>query len=191
MVPEHCSWRSDADVASMNPCWCVMVALQSRWNVPFDGAFVNDGGAISWISRNSSKPGRPDELDCWTILSDRDWAASNLAMAGENVAEYLVAEMAKVYPVSMPTALFRQSHRWLYASARYPMANETGCAWDETMQLGACGDWFGKDNVEGAMLSGLALAGRVLGSANERAYQNHLTHLQFSRESLSQLTLKF
>jgi len=40
--------------------------------------------------------------------------------------------------------------------------------WDEQHRLGACGDWCGGPRVEGALKSGMALAGQVLGSLHER-----------------------
>ena len=34
--------------------------------------------------------------------------------------------------------------------------------------LGVCGDWLGASDVEGAFLSGRAMAGRILGSVGDR-----------------------
>jgi renalase len=39
------------------------------------------------------------------------------------------------------------------------------CLWDCVERLGACGDWCVGGRVEAAFLSGVALAGRVLGAA--------------------------
>jgi renalase len=138
----------------------VMFALQSRWNLPCDGMFINDGDKLSWLARNSSKPGRPADLDCWVLHSKREWASQNLALAGDDVADMLLDELDRVLAVERPHTIFRQAQRWLYAM---PMNRLSGqCAWDAENRLGACGDWFEKEHVEGAFLSGMALASRVL-----------------------------
>jgi len=41
-------------------------------------------------------------------------------------------------------------------------ALDGGCAWDAAQALGVCGDWANGGRVEGAWLSGSALARRVL-----------------------------
>lgn len=38
----------------------------------------------------------------------------------------------------------------------------TGCAWDPDLGVGLCGDWLNGGKVEGAWLSGAALARQVL-----------------------------
>jgi renalase len=39
------------------------------------------------------------------------------------------------------------------------------CLFDPTMNIGACGDWCGGPRVEGALVSGLALAEQILSTA--------------------------
>ncbi|TVR65944.1 MAG: FAD-dependent oxidoreductase, partial [Gemmatimonadales bacterium] len=39
------------------PCWAAMVEVDGRVDLPFDGAFL-PGPILSWISRDSSRPGR-------------------------------------------------------------------------------------------------------------------------------------
>ena len=55
-----------------------------------------------------------------------------------------------------------QAHRWKYAIPVDP-PNER-CFFDVAHGIVACGDWAGGPRVEGAFLSGLAAAGRLLGS---------------------------
>ncbi len=40
------------------------------------------------------------------------------------------------------------------------------CLWDPTLALGACGDWCLAGRVEAALLSGAALAGRLMVQAS-------------------------
>lgn len=55
-VHDEFSAKINGEVA-INPCWALMLAFKNRQNVGFDGAFVN-GSPMSWLARNSSKPGR-------------------------------------------------------------------------------------------------------------------------------------
>ncbi|MDX1741267.1 MAG: hypothetical protein R3178_08245, partial [Rhodothermales bacterium] len=54
------------------------------------------------------------------------------------------------------------AHRWSLAQAEEPL--EDGCLWDESRRIGVCGDWCAGSRVEGAFLSGAAMAGRVMGT---------------------------
>ena len=66
----------------------------------------------------------------------------------------------------MPVPKFAKAHRWLYSRPSESLPAKS--LWDETYRLGACGDWCGGPRVEGALMSGIALAGQVLGSLHER-----------------------
>ena len=165
LVPSNCVWRTELAQVEMLPCWSVMVAFENRWNVPFDGAFINDGG-LGWIARNSSKPGRPKTTDTWVLHSTVAWAKENLDLPQEDAIQILKEEAERVTGVPMPMAYVARSHRWLYSRPADSLAARS--LWDETNRLGACGDWCGGPRVEGALRSGAALAGRVLGSLHER-----------------------
>ena len=56
------------------------------------------------------------------------------------------------------------AHRWRYALPD-PVAPDAAL-YDAVTQLGAGGDWCGGPRVEGALLSGVALAGRVMTHAH-------------------------
>ncbi|XZE22058.1 NAD(P)-binding protein [Pirellulaceae bacterium SH449] len=164
MLPQKCAWRGNIEQVRMKPCWSTIVAFDHRWEVPFDGAVVHDD-TIRWIARDSSKPGRPQELDCWVLQSNHTWAKSNLSLTKDEAAEHMLAQLERLTGVRTPERFYRNSHRWLYADVETSYAGDkdnSECVWDADNLLGACGDWFSRKNIEGAMLSGMALAGRVL-----------------------------
>ncbi|MCU0718908.1 MAG: FAD-dependent oxidoreductase, partial [Pirellula sp.] len=166
MVPQDCSWLSAIEKVRMKPCWASIIAFSSRWEVPFDGAVVHDD-TIRWMARDSSKPGRPQELDCWVVQSNHTWAKENLSHSKEEIVSLMMSQLERLTGVKPPEPLYRNSHRWLYADVEVPVSQDgisPECSWDSEKLLGACGDWYRHKNIEGAMLSGMALAGRVLGT---------------------------
>jgi predicted NAD/FAD-dependent oxidoreductase len=54
-----------------------------------------------------------------------------------------------------------ESHRWRFAQPDPPLA--MNCLFAEEQRIGVAGDWCGGPRVEGAFLSGLSLAERILG----------------------------
>jgi renalase len=58
------------------------------------------------------------------------------------------------------------AHRWRYADTE--PALDTGYAWEPNLGVGMCGDWLNGGKVEGAWLSGRALAQQVLQSFGAR-----------------------
>jgi photolyase PhrII len=161
LIPLECNWRDQLSQVEMVPCWSVMLAFEQRWNVPFDGAFINDG-TLGWIARDSSKPSRSKALDTWVLHSTVAWATENIELSKELAIQGLIQEAERVTKSTMPVPRVAKAHRWLYCQPKESLTLKS--LWDETHRLGACGDWCGGPRVEGAMRSGMALAGQVLGS---------------------------
>ncbi len=178
--------KAYADQARMLPCWALMVEFDSALACPFDGAFVNTG-PLSWIARNSSKPGRggrevdrsgrlaaeqSGERDAWVIHANAEFSAQHLEWSTEDMVATLLeafrALMAKL-GFELPAVRYRSVHRWRYALGSIDAGSTSGlsgsgdaCYFDAELGLGLAGDWCGAGRVEGAFLSGSALAGHFL-----------------------------
>lgn len=171
-LPLNCSWREELFKVEMVPCWAVMLATEHRWQVPFDGAFVNQG-KLGWIARDSSKPSRSKHVETYVLHSTVAWAKENLGLSKEQAIESLVKEAEKVTGVAMPNCCLAQSHHWLYSRPTESLIESS--LWDDDNQLGACGDWCGGPRIEGALQSGMSLAGRVLSWLHERTIATSAT----------------
>lgn len=152
----------------MQPCWSVMVCFRSPIPSAFDGAFVHDS-ALSWVARNSSKPGRPRGRDCWILHGSPAWSEEHFQSSPEEVSGLLLDEFWRVTEMSASPHVSLESHRWRYAAPQEPL--ERRCLFDREWRLGACGDWCHGARVEGAFLSGLAIAGEVLRATRSRTSQ--------------------
>jgi photolyase PhrII len=149
-----------AHAADMQPCWAVMVAFHTPLAVPFDGAFVNDG-ALSWIARDSSKMGRPKAFDCWVLHATAAWSQAHIEDSAEQVCALLMQEFARITGVD-GTPISVNAHRWRYALGSLDGRTADGHYFDYELQLGCAGDWCAGGRVEGAFLSGQALAGALM-----------------------------
>ena len=49
-----------------------MLAFKQSLGLEFGGAFVH-GSPLSWIARNSSKPGRDVEPETWVLHASSEW----------------------------------------------------------------------------------------------------------------------
>jgi photolyase PhrII len=144
--------------ARLDPCQAVMVRLAAPLDLGFDAARV-EGSALGYAARDSSKPGRaPGER--WVLHGARDWSATHLEDPPELVVKALVGAFSEVAGAEV-LPVEANAHRWRYALATGPFGEDA--LWDNTLGLGACGDWCVGPRVEAAYLSGVAMAGRVLG----------------------------
>ena len=144
----------------MAPCWAVMLAFDRHLDLPFDGAFVQDSD-LSWVARNSSKPGR-EAAECWILHAGWKWSSANFECNAEDVVRRLTASFFAAAGGSSIVPVFADAHRWRYALARAPLTE--GCLWNHKFRVGVCGDWCSGSRIEGAFLSGAAVAARVLSS---------------------------
>ncbi len=144
--------------AKMQGCWALMLQYHKPLALPFDAAFIAHA-PLSWVARDRAKPGRSG-LESWLLHAAPDWSEQHLDQPAEWVAEHMMAAFLAIGG-ELPDQW--SAHRWRYAHT--VAATEDGCAWSADLQLGVCGDWLAGGRVEGAWLSGRALALRMLQSA--------------------------
>ncbi len=143
----------------MQPCWAVMASFAAGTEVPFAGAFVSDS-PLSWIACNSGKPGRCATPETWVLHASRDWSTEHLELSAEEVVTQLCAALRRAWPDGKWEPTSALAHRWRYAIPQNPLAQLA--YYDAEIGLGIGGDWCGGPRVEGAALSGWALADAVM-----------------------------
>ncbi|GGU63685.1 FAD-dependent oxidoreductase [Pseudomonas laurentiana] len=150
-----------ATVASvqMDPTWAIALGFENPLDTPLQGCFVQDG-ALEWLARNRSKPGRDEHFDTWVLHATANWSKQHIDLSKEAVIEQLLGNFAELIGCAVPAPSFSLAHRWLYAR---PSSNhEWGALADADLGLYACGDWCLSGRVEGAWLSGQEAARRLL-----------------------------
>ncbi len=141
--------------ARMRGSWAVMLRYAAPVHMPWDGAFIN-AGPLRWVARDSSKPGRTG-AETWLLHASPAWSDAHIEDSAESVTAVLVAAFAGL---GGPAPLAATAHRWRYADTEPALT--LGSWWDASLRLGLCGDWLHGGKVEGAWLSGQALATQVV-----------------------------
>lgn len=145
--------------SSMLPCWALLLAFDEPLATPFDAAFVHTG-AIRWLARNNSKPGR-DGGETWVILANHEWSQSCIDHTRPWVEQQLLQAFWHTTGLDAIKAQESWLHRWLYAFPEDTTVTR-GYQLDPQQKLVLCGDWLQSASIEGAWLSGQAAATALL-----------------------------
>jgi renalase len=148
-----------AEQAAYAPCWALMLAGDPDF-ADLPAAFSPEDGAIAWVARNGTKPGRPPGEETVVVHATPDWSRAHLEDAPEAVAALLQQRLAACTRRSIEPS-FARAHRWRYALVERALGQP--CLWNAEAGLGACGDWCIGARVEAAFDSGTALAAAMLG----------------------------
>jgi len=138
------------------PCWAALLALEPASGFEFGGAFVNDHPALAWVTREESKLTPRSAIgERWVLHATPRWSALHLNHSVDDVAATLAGAFAKRFNFGFRPA-FLTARRWLTASPANPL--KESFLWDPVLRIGAVGDWCGGPRLEGAFMSGRALA---------------------------------
>ena len=153
--------REALEGISYSPCVALMAALDGPTGVPEPGGVQIKGEPLDWIGDNRRKGISP--TPAITVHAGPEWSREHfdadeaevtdslLSLAGERLGEDLA-------PRTLGTSLARWRYSWV--TQPHPEACLTA---SEEPPLLFAGDAFGGGKVEGAALSGLAAADRLLG----------------------------
>ncbi|QEG23709.1 FAD-dependent oxidoreductase [Mariniblastus fucicola] len=151
----------------MNPCWAVMASFTEPIADDWVGAFVHES-ILTWVSRNSSKPARQKQSEDLVLHLGHEWTAENWDRDPEEVAEIALDAFWKCSAIAARSPTLLRAHRWKFAIPENPA--QSRCFFDPQAGIAACGDWAGGPRVEGAFLSGMSAAGRILNSIGRLKY---------------------
>lgn len=152
VVPEPL--MSQLTALTYDPCLALLVTLAGRSRLPLDGVRCEEG-VVRWAVDNQSKGVSPN-VAAVTLHLSPEFSAANYGRTDLEVLELVRAEAEAVIGAPIATATL---HRWKFSHARN--THPERFVWWPEEQLGLAGDGFGGARVEGAALSGLALAERI------------------------------
>ena len=141
--------------AVMAPCWALLLAFDPPLDLRGFDARPIDGGPLSWLARNTTKPGR-EGLDSWTVHASADWSTEHLEKTPDQVIPPLLAAFREVTGTGSVEPVYMAAHRWRHALVTTPVGEPA--LYDQASGLGLCGDWCLGGKIEAAFESGRALA---------------------------------
>eukprot|EP01080_Neovahlkampfia_damariscottae_P004348 gene4348-7704_t len=134
-------------------CECLMVSFKTSLNIKLQSCFINDSEVVSWISNESSKPGRQSDVENWTVHSTKNFKSTNTLDDLYN--EFI--RILKIYDENIVfETVFKQTYSWKYAAV--PKSINDGYLFDDVKKLGICGDYCSGSRVEGAFISAFELS---------------------------------
>ena len=148
----------------MTPTLALMMGFDQPLALDVSAAFVNEG-PLSWFCRQSTKPGRDGEA--WVLHATPEWSQAWLDQPQDAAASALYRAWAELLGVIGSQPTFMQMHRWRYAQSDSPL--DRGFLADPRSHVWVAGDWCNGNRVEGAWLSGRALAEALTKSSFSRA----------------------
>ena len=155
LLPDTSELRERTETLSYAPCWAVMAEYEEPALAQWDGIKF-DQGPLSWVARDSSKPGRPPG-ERWVLHASAAWTHAHLEDTKDAVIDALTGALSAL-GAAPPT--HAHAHRWRYAlSAPHP---GSPAAFSPTEGLGLMGDGFIAPRVEAAWKSGMALSELVI-----------------------------
>jgi predicted NAD/FAD-dependent oxidoreductase len=102
------------------------------------------------------------------LHAGHQWTQENWERSADEVAQELLATFWQDSGLPPQSPIHLQAHRWKFALPVNPPSER--CFFDAQSGIAACGDWAGGPRVEGAFLSGMAAAGRILGTLSIKDY---------------------
>lgn len=147
-----------AAAVGWDPCWAVTMALTQSSGADFEGAFINDDPILGWAALDSAKPrrGQVDGVaERWVLHARPQWSRRFGDLDEPDVTYWMVRSFSARLRRNL-NPLHARAVRWAHATPVNPLPQP--CLWDDAQRLGMAGDWCGGPRIEGAFLSGLALA---------------------------------
>lgn len=154
LMPEAFTGHPALKTVQMSGCFTLMIGIDGLLDRGFEAARIEDP-VLSWIAVKASKPGRSDRT-ALTIHSRNDWAEANLERDRSEVQADMLQSLKRLLGLDLSTAAWIDLHRWRYANVEQAIGEPY--IFDDTLGLGACGDWCLGNRVEAAAESARALS---------------------------------
>lgn len=138
-----------------HPCLALLVTLIGPSAVPAEGV-VLDAGPVRWLADNVKKGISPGAAGAVTVHLRPEFAAEHYATTETELAALVLPGIARWLGAEVSGVTL---HRWKFSEPITTYADS--CVWWPELGLGFAGDALGGPRVEGAAISGLALADKI------------------------------
>jgi len=150
------AWADGLVALTYHPCLALLVTLGGASAVPAEGVALAEG-PVRWIADNTKKGVAPGVPAAVTVHLNPAFAAEHYAKTETELAALVLPGIERWLGAPVVGVAF---HRWKFSEPTATFAEP--CVWRPELGLGLAGDAFGGPRVEGAALSGLALADKIV-----------------------------
>ena len=150
-------WAGPLAQLSYHPCLALLLTLDGASAVPAEGVALTEG-PVRWLADNTKKGISPGKVGAVTVHLSPSFAAEHYAKTEAELAALIVPGIADRLGAPVVNVAL---HRWKFSEPVASYAER--CVWLPELGLGLAGDALGGPRVEGAALSGLELAERMVG----------------------------
>lgn len=157
LMPKSFLYYDSVCSAKMVSCFTLMLGFNKELPIDFDAALVG-GSDISWISVNSSKPGRAKGYSL-VIHSTNKWAEEHLHDDRNEIMEYICRHASSIIGVDLTSADHKNIHGWHYANIQKQPKQDLFI--DEKQKLAVCGDWCIQGIAEAAFISAFNISNKI------------------------------
>jgi renalase len=155
------SSRLRLEAVSYDPCLALMVVLDGSGGVPEPGGMQIKGEPLDWIGDNQRKG--ISEAPAMTIHAGPEWSRAHFEDDEAEIEERLISFASDRLGADLSSSVVESSlARWRYSWVTNAHPEPFLAASGDPVLL-FCGDAFDQPKVEGAALSGLAVADYLLG----------------------------
>ena len=148
--------REALESISYEPCIAVMALLNGEGEVPHPGGVQIGGDPLFWVADNRRKG--ISEVPAVTIHAGPEWSREQMREDDDKVADLLLEEARDYLGTGVKAT---EVYRWEYSMPASPLEEQVVYV-EGPPPLVFCGDAYAGPKVEGAVLSGLAAAERLL-----------------------------
>ncbi len=139
-------------------CYTLMIGFRKPWLKPWMAAKVQDN-SIEWISINSTRPGRNQDVTAIVVHSSNAWAQEHIDDDLEQTQAFLTQQFEVITGIACDKADYCSMHRWRYANV---LENEkSGYYLDPQQTIAATGDWASSSRIEAVWLDAVSLANNI------------------------------
>lgn len=144
-----------------HPCLALLVTLGGPSAVPAEGiAFAT--GPVRWLADNTKKGISSGTNAAVTVHLNPEFAAKHYTKTEAELAPLVLPGIAEQLGAPVTGLAL---HRWKFSEPSATFAEPS--VWRPELGLGLAGDAFGGPRVEGAAVSGWALADKILGEPED------------------------
>jgi len=149
------AWAGGLAALTYHPCLALLVTLGGASAVPAEGVALTEG-PVRWIADNSKKGIAPGVAAAVTVHLNSEFAAEHYGKTEVELAPLVLPGIERWLGAPVVGVAL---HRWKFSEPTATYSEP--CVWRPELGLGLAGDAFGGPRVEGAALSGLALADKM------------------------------